>query len=202
MSKGGSGIGFLLVVGAMIGGGYMDIQNNDDTKPSTEGSNPTVVAEYQTQIKDLTELKSSGANYEDQSVDFLTSVYVNTQISEADVKALTDEFTTKVAPPATLKGGYVLEHPEYLDEARAETSSRNLGALDQATMAKYQEAMDDGPWLGVLAGWAAAEIGLPLITILLLGGAGAVGGIGNAASRSVSNWRARRKRSKMKYGGH
>ena len=202
MSKGGSSIGFLLVVGAMIGGGYMDVQNNDDVTPSTERANPVAVAEYQTQLKDLTELKSSGGDYEDQSLDFLTSVYVNTQISEADVKTLTDEFTAKIAPPATLKGGYVLEHPEYLDEARAETSSRNLGALDQATMAQYQEAMDDGPWLGVLAGWAAAEVGLPLITILLLGGAGAVGGLGNAASRSVSNWRTRRKRSKMKYGGH
>lgn len=200
MSKGTvKAVSWLVLLSSIGAGGYLDMQNNGQEKASTEGSNPTLVAEYQEQIGDLLTLKQSGEDITAPSIDFLTSVYVNTQISESNVETLTDQFATKIAPPATLPGGYVLEHPEFLDEARSETPSRNLGALDQATMAKHQESMNDGPWLGMLGGWAAYELGvlsLVLLAVLGKGGAALAGSAGDAL--------ARRRRSKpaSKYGNH
>jgi len=184
-------ISLMVMAGAAVTGGYLDVQNNGTEEASTERSNPVLVAQYQEQLADLTELKASGQDFEQQSVDFLSNVYLNTQISEADVKTLTDEFSSKVAPPATLKGGYVLEHPEYLDEVRNETSARNLGALDQGTMAMHKESVDDGPWLGVLGGLAAYEVSV--WTLKLLAMMFGAAGIGSGTSR---------RRRPSRYGFH
>lgn len=179
---------FPLWIGALVGGGYMDIANNQPD-PSVENSNPAVVEQYQEQVSEIAALKDEGQNISEQATDFFTSVYVNSQLSEADVQSLTDQFTAKVAPPATLSGGYVLEHPEFLDEAKVETRSRNLGALDQATMSLHKEAMDDGPWGGVFLGWLAFAI------VINLANAGL-----NAGANLVAN--RQRKKPKGPYGGH
>lgn len=180
-----------LFVGALVGGGYWDLQNNQ-IDPSAEGSNPAVVEQYQEQISDMATLKGEGQDVSSQATEFFSSVYVNNQLSEADVASLTDEFTTKIAPPATLKGGYVLEHPEYLDEAKTEISARNLGALDQKTMQMHKEAMDDGPWGGAALGWLAYI----LVFNTLNAGVGAL-------SRTMANRRRRpAKKPRGPYGSH
>ncbi len=163
----------LVTLGAMVTGGYMDIENNT-REPSTEGSNPEIVAKYEKQIKTLSEFTGDKASLTEESVNFFTAAYTDKHISESDVASLTDMFAINVMPPATLAGGYVLEHPEYLEECRADNTARNLGALDQCTLSQHEENYDDGPWLGVLGGYFAGNIfgglALQLTLLTVIGG--------------------------------
>ena len=150
---------FPIFVGALALGGYMDIDNNT-RDPSNENSNSAVVEQYRQQVADIAALKDQGQDHRMKSVDLFQSIWVNSQLSEADVKSLTEEFTQKVAPPATLPGGYVLERPEYLDEVKAQTTSRDLASLDRATQKMHEENFNDGPWGGIFLGWLAYIVGI------------------------------------------
>ena len=152
---------FPIFVGALALGGYMDIDNNTRA-PSNENSNTAVVEQYRQQVADIAALKDQGQDHRMKSVDLFRSIWVNSQLSEADVKSLTEEFTQKVTPPATLPGGYVLEHPEYLDEVKAQSSSRDLASLDRQTQKMHAENFDDGPWGGIMLGWLAYIIGMSI----------------------------------------
>lgn len=155
-------ITFPLFVGALALGGYMDVDNNTRA-PSNENSNPAVVEQYRQQVADIASLKDQGQDHRMKSVDLFQSIWVNSQLSEADVQSLTEEFTQKVTPPATLPGGYVLEHPEYLDEVKAESPSRDLASLDRDTQKMHAENFDDGPWGGIMLGWLAYIIGMSMV---------------------------------------
>lgn len=153
---------FPIFVGALALGGYMDIDNNTRA-PSNENSNPAVVEQYRQQVADIAALKDQGQDHRMKSVDLFQSIWVNSQLSEADVKSLTEEFTQKVAPPATLPGGYVLERPEYLDEVKAQSTSRDLASLDRQTQQMHAENFNDGPWGGILLGWLAYMVGMSMV---------------------------------------
>ncbi|TVQ82498.1 MAG: hypothetical protein EA357_08550 [Micavibrio sp.] len=150
---------FPLFVGALATGGYLDMANNT-RDASTENSNPVLTAQYEQRIAELAELRGQGQDVRMQSIDLLQSVWVNNQLSEADVKTLTDQFTAQVKPPAMLPGGLVLERPEYLDEVKAQTTSRDLATLDRMTMQMHEKHYNDGPWAGILLGWLAYIVGI------------------------------------------
>ncbi len=163
---------FLITTIGVVGGGYLDMANNN-TEPRVEGSDPEITASYKEQVAKLSELKKDDGQLYRQSLDVFSSLYNNSQISEADVLEITKYYTKLVAPPAHILKGYVLENPEYLDEAKDKVNSRNLAVLDQKTLELHQKASNDGPWAGAILGFLFANsIFNTTLAILILIGSG------------------------------